>query len=1399
MIRKVLLVSVLTVTYVFVSAQAPPPTPLTNLPKIIPQSPNTAAFKKFGDIPVSYFTGVPDISIPLYTITTDNISVPISVSYHASGIKVADEASRVGLGWSLIAGSSITRTIRGEDDFSHKLGPIFNYHSSSNPAPELTAKGKNFQELYPLLNDDHGLVEAWKSKIYPGTDMSTVYGTVELYDMEPDLYQFNFPGASGKFILKHNKEVILEKKSKLKIEPVGVNVDSWVITAPDGTKYYFEQTESFLDANGTLTYRRAAWHLSKIITPLNNEIIYNYTVQGVPTKTIGNVSEYKSDGTTLSCTNLTDIGYTVTIGGGQEYQVPILNEILFDEGKVSFAYDNNREDLLDSKLNQVTIYSKSGSSYSILKSWEFNYEYFNGSDDVSFNIAVSGLPASQFHKRLKLKSLIEKGVAGTALPPYIFTYDSESSGPSKASFARDHWGYFNGKAGKLHLIPEFTGTNILSSIIGNMDGSRSVNPGTANLFILKSIKYPTGGKTEFVFESNDFDKLNSGSANTGAYGDGAVEVEETMQSKNYSGSVYNQYQPVTGDLPNKLMDLSDIIIVQNPQTLEYTGSNVTMSVFIMYSGNPQTLCPPYGTGANNFNILLCKEDGSPAVAGASEFSPFDYATVNAGGLAQCVGSSGSFVGVQFTNTYYLTPGKYYLRVYINSTINFISNVSVGLNYKHYKQPVIIAPTGEALYKADYGGGLRIKKISDFDQFGKETGIKKFDYTIRDEQNVLHSSGRRMLKPSYSYFEEVVGGGSGCIYGHRLMRVSDSYLPLGGYSGSSVSYDKVTVTYGENGENGKSEYFYFNTANNALTFSDNSSLAPLGTLPPSWPAGWGINESPISNPSPKIPSFAIAFDPRNGNLLKAIDYKNNGGNYQKVKEEVNEYTDLMAGQDIYWWGVNQIPRKLFINNDAISVGGYMYYWGLSSWRKNYPALITTRLELTGKTTTLYDATGSIQSTQQFQYDNSTHLQLLNQQTIDSKNNIQKTEFKYPHDFTTGNATNVYDQMVTRNIITPVIEQKNYKGTQLPQTTKTNYISWSGNTLFLPETVQTQVGEAAQETRLRYHAYDSEGNVLTVSKENDVQKVYVWGYNNSYPVAEVLGITYNNAIGVLDQLIIQNPTTDLELRQELNNIRTSYPSAHVTTYTYKPLVGMTSVTDVNNRTTYYEHDNFGRLSVIRDQNNNVLKRICYNYQGQVEDCGMVFTNVTKSGTFTRNNCSAGATGSTVTYAVAAATYSSNISQADADQQAQNDVNVNGQSYANTNGTCTWYSVQKSGSFTKNDCPAGYSGSTVTYIVSAGVYTSTYSQADADQQAQNAVNNNGQSYANTNGTCTSNCSCSGGAAWRCVNGGCERGVRVNTYAYYSGGSWVCVFHYEWSDGYWSQNYYQNTSTACWQDPNL
>ena len=109
-LKKLLLLFFVGLIFFFTSAQnTGDETP--GLPKIAPMSPETANIAKFSEVPVSYYTGVPNISIPLANLEARNMSIPISLSYHAGGHKVGDIASWVGLGWSLNAGGQVFRVM----------------------------------------------------------------------------------------------------------------------------------------------------------------------------------------------------------------------------------------------------------------------------------------------------------------------------------------------------------------------------------------------------------------------------------------------------------------------------------------------------------------------------------------------------------------------------------------------------------------------------------------------------------------------------------------------------------------------------------------------------------------------------------------------------------------------------------------------------------------------------------------------------------------------------------------------------------------------------------------------------------------------------------------------------------------------------------------------------------------------------------------------------------------------------------------------------------------------------------------------------------------------------------------------------------------------------------------
>ena len=259
------------------------------LESYIPPAPNVAALALYGDIPVNAYTGIPNISIPLYTINSKDINLPISLSYHAGGIRIVDEASWVGLGWSLNAGGIISRTIRGEDDFSNtSLGY---YKTPGMPQPiSSDPNSPNYNNINLTT-----------------TDLPYFQDQCEANkDSEPDIFTFNFFGKTGKFIIYRpttqgqQYTIRMMNLQPFKIDfsfPNGVNsTPTWKVTTDDGYSYNFTVAEVSISSVYTNTvpfesdvynydwinpsfYGRikvltTSWHLTSVVSPQNNIITF---------------------------------------------------------------------------------------------------------------------------------------------------------------------------------------------------------------------------------------------------------------------------------------------------------------------------------------------------------------------------------------------------------------------------------------------------------------------------------------------------------------------------------------------------------------------------------------------------------------------------------------------------------------------------------------------------------------------------------------------------------------------------------------------------------------------------------------------------------------------------------------------------------------------------------------------------------------------------------------------------------------------------------------------------------------------------------------------------------------------------------------------------------------------
>lgn len=127
---------------------------------------------------------------------------------------------------------------------------------------------------------------------------------------------------------------------------------------------------------------------------------------------------------------------------------------------------------------------------------------------------------------------------------------------------------------------------------------------------------------------------------------------------------------------------------------------------------------------------------------------------------------------------------------------------------------------------------------------------------------------------------------------------------------------------------------------------------------------------------------------------------------------------------------------------------------------------------------------------------------------------------------------------------------------------------------------------------------------------------------------------------------------------------------------------------------------------------------------------------SETFQKNDCEIPDSGTEVEVSeadVEGNPFTSFVSQEDADNKAKAAVKAQGQDIANQKGKCRFVGVY-SKEFTKDNCGSCQHGvpMSVTQDMVGGPFYSNESQEDANRLAQEAVEAQGQAYANKNGTC-------------------------------------------------------------------
>lgn len=452
-----------------------------SLPKITPVSPEAAAVIRYVDYPVDYAYGLVPVEIPLFEIKDGDIVLPITLSYHSSGLKVKENSSWVGKGWTLNAEPSITRTVNGiKDEAYDGFAPKIGFLMHTMP-----------------LNTLENKIKAAKGEL----------------DIESDAYYFKLAEKSGKFyfIKKANGVEVVNfpsGKEKIIFSPY---LSNFIIQDEDGIAYEFgfnniKETNGH-PSTGTVT----RWLGDRISSAFTGaEVMFFY--QEKPLRTLSwDMTDKVTVTTSLQggspehtlreyvngfCEvyNINQDGSRTWVSSGPwnvesgftdntnyEYN---LERIEFAQGKILFTTDAIYN------LHTMEIFDKNGG---LFKKIQFYITKFNSITE---------------HTKLDSLHIFDSG--NNLVERYRFQYKNANQVPAMSSRSIDHWGYYNGAYNNnIVLVPPGTdagywgGTGI-THISYDIGGANRASSSAAQAGMLEYIYWPGGRSTQFEYEMNEY-------------------------------------------------------------------------------------------------------------------------------------------------------------------------------------------------------------------------------------------------------------------------------------------------------------------------------------------------------------------------------------------------------------------------------------------------------------------------------------------------------------------------------------------------------------------------------------------------------------------------------------------------------------------------------------------------------------------------------------------------------------------------------------------------------------------------------------------------------------------------------------------------------------------------------
>lgn len=508
-----------------------------------PVSPDVWSMIKYGNAEVNPYSGTVGTSIPIYTYQDDDFTIPVSIDYASSGYKPNIPTGVVGLGWYLNVGGAITREVRGIPD---DTCVTFNYLSYGLDNQVYDVFGyASFHRINNLQGDLRFFYDYVYTNIEGKDYMKVAYNAYKLdnfYEIEPDIYHFNFLGHTGSFMLQPNNRVVFFNCN----HPSGdysVSFDKdpekflrFTLTTVDGTRYLFEKGDrckSYRRLDGwhhklhhndtadeenielnksddglTTTF---SWRLTKIIAPNDRVVEFSYDIKAlvshesnhdISCSYIPTISQTKGE------INTSHPGMTETYNIKQNE--PTVNVVyagllqkirIGNEATIDLIYsDKPTERIADRKTFIETSFRKQLDSIIVknrnntpIKTCCLSYkcncltDYGNDTDDgitflKSIDISGEGSYSMHYHKE-------------------------DDVFPGIDTYAIDWYGYYNGGNWHSYFIPPADSIAVLDNDRTKIFNYRKSNEEYAKYGMLDRIVYPTGGYTTYSYESNSWAKI----------------------------------------------------------------------------------------------------------------------------------------------------------------------------------------------------------------------------------------------------------------------------------------------------------------------------------------------------------------------------------------------------------------------------------------------------------------------------------------------------------------------------------------------------------------------------------------------------------------------------------------------------------------------------------------------------------------------------------------------------------------------------------------------------------------------------------------------------------------------------------------------------------------------------